>query len=95
VETGRTKTGVKHRERGNKMGEKISYNQAREELERILENLERESLDVDELTRMVKRAMELIRFCKEKISHTEMEVNKIVKEFEEEVSSEKEDKEER
>ncbi|RKY38646.1 MAG: exodeoxyribonuclease VII small subunit [Candidatus Omnitrophota bacterium] len=77
------------------MGEKISYNQAREELERILENLERESLDVDELTRMVKRAMELIRFCKEKISHTEMEVNKIVKEFEEEVSSEKEDKEER
>lgn len=78
------------------MGEKISYNQAREELERILQNLERESLDVDELTRMVKRAMELIRFCKEKISHTEMEVNKIVKEFEEEVSSEeKGDKEER
>jgi exodeoxyribonuclease VII small subunit len=60
----------------------IQYSEAIEELNSILEGLESERIDVDEVSLKVKRAVELIRFCREKIAKTEMEVKKIVKEFE-------------
>ncbi len=61
----------------------IQYSEAIEELNSILEGLESERIDVDEVALKVKRAVELIRFCREKIAKTELEVKKIVKEFEE------------
>lgn len=62
----------------------LKYGSAVEELNNILEDLEAQSIDVDEVSVKVKRAVELIRFCREKIDKTEFEVNKVVKEFEEE-----------
>lgn len=59
----------------------IKYNEAVSELNSILEDLESERVDVDELTARVKRAVELIKLCREKIEETELEVRKIVKEF--------------
>jgi len=59
----------------------IKYNEAVSELSTILEDLESERVDVDELTIRVKRAVELIKLCREKIEETELEVRKIVKEF--------------
>jgi exodeoxyribonuclease VII small subunit len=59
----------------------IKYNEAVSELNTILEDLESERVDVDELTVRVKRAVELIKLCREKIEETELEVRKIVKEF--------------
>jgi len=53
-----------------------------EELNKILQDLESERTDVDELSQKVKRAVELIQLCRQKIEHTELEVNKIVKDFE-------------
>ena len=65
------------------MGKKaIRYSDAVSELNNILEGLESETIDVDEVSLKVKRAIELIRFCREKIKKTELEVEKIVKEFE-------------
>ena len=60
----------------------IRYNEAISELNSILEGLESERIDVDEVSLKVKRAIELIRLCREKIAKTELEVKKIVKEFE-------------
>lgn len=66
----------------------LTYSAAAQELDKILTQLQDEAIDVDELSAKVKRAMELIRFCKEKITKTEMEVKKVIKEFEEEFAGE-------
>ena len=58
------------------------YSESVLELNEILSDLESERIDVDEVSVKVKRAIELINLCKNKISKTELEVSKIVKEFE-------------
>ena len=63
---------------------KLTYKQAFEELEAILMKLENNELDVDELTEKVKKASELIKFCKTKLFETETEVEKIISELDNE-----------
>ena len=60
----------------------FKYDESIEELNGILEDLEAERISVDEVSGKVKRATELIRACKEIIQKTEIEVKKIIKEFE-------------
>lgn len=64
----------------------VKYSEAMEELNSILRDLESERIDVDEVSLKVKRATELIKVCREKIEHTELEVRKIVKEFDKDAS---------
>ena len=59
----------------------LKYKDALEELETIVGGLQREAIDVDELSYKVKRAVELIQVCKEKINSTEMDVKKILDDF--------------
>ncbi|MFC1515100.1 exodeoxyribonuclease VII small subunit [Candidatus Omnitrophota bacterium] len=61
----------------------LKYRDAVDELNAILEDLQQESVDVDELSTKVRRATELIALCKQKIQKTELEVKKILKKFEE------------
>lgn len=63
---------------------KHTYKEAFSELENILTKLENNELDVDELTENVKKASELIKFCKAKLFDTEAEVEKIINELESE-----------
>lgn len=58
---------------------KISYNQAVDEIEEILQQIENEELDVDDLSTKVKRVSALIKTCKDKLYKTEVEVEKILK----------------
>lgn len=58
----------------------ITYQQAITEIEEILSKIENEELDVDDLTVKVKRVASLIKTCKDKLHITEQEVNKILKE---------------
>jgi exodeoxyribonuclease VII small subunit len=67
----------------------VRYSEAMEELNIILADLESENIDVDELAVKIKRAAELIKLCREKIGKTELEVKKIVKEFEQEEENKK------
>jgi exodeoxyribonuclease VII small subunit len=60
---------------------KLTYKEAFLELEDILGKLENNELDVDELTENVKKASELIKFCKAKLFDTEEEVEKIINEL--------------
>ncbi|MCM8819594.1 MAG: exodeoxyribonuclease VII small subunit [Candidatus Omnitrophica bacterium] len=68
----------------------IKYSQAIEELNSILEDLESERIDVDEVSMKIKRAIELIRLCRQKIENTELEIKNIVKEFEKNLEKNKE-----
>ncbi|NLX66957.1 MAG: exodeoxyribonuclease VII small subunit [Bacteroidales bacterium] len=58
--------------------EKTSYTEAKKELETIVSAIESGELDVDALTEKVKRASELITFCKEKLTKTDRELQKIL-----------------
>jgi Exonuclease VII small subunit. len=60
---------------------KQTYKEAVAEIEEILEKLENEELDVDELAAKVKRVSQLLRFCKEKLSGTEKEIQNIIQEM--------------
>ncbi len=59
----------------------LSYAEAFSELQSILTKLENQELDVDQLSEQVKKASELIRFCKSKLHDTEEEIEKILKEM--------------
>lgn len=63
------------------MKAKISYTDAFEELQGIVSEIEQGDISVDELSEKVKRAAELIRICKHKLSATEEDVNTILKEL--------------
>ena len=59
----------------------FSFNQAVNEIEKILKNIESGELDVDKLSIEVKRASELIRECQKKLRSTEEEINSIFKDL--------------
>ena len=56
----------------------LTYTAAKEKLEQIVYAIEGGKLDVDELTKKVKRASELIAFCKDKLTKTDEELQKIL-----------------
>ena len=62
---------------------KLTYSQAIGELEKIINEIEAESVDVDVLAEKVKRATYLIKFCKSNLRTTEEEVKKVLSEMEE------------
>jgi exodeoxyribonuclease VII small subunit len=67
---------------------KLTYSQAIGELEKIINEIEAESVDVDVLAEKVKRATYLIKFCKNNLRTTEEEVKKVLSEMEEKSQTE-------
>ncbi|TCK82926.1 exodeoxyribonuclease VII small subunit [Albibacterium bauzanense] len=63
--------------------DKITYNDAFEELKTLILDLEQGEITVDELAAKVKRAALLIELCKKKLTATEEEVNKVIESMEE------------
>lgn len=61
--------------------EKLTYTSAKKELEAIVASIESGELDVDALTNKVKRASELITFCKDKLTKTDKELQKLLEEL--------------
>lgn len=64
------------------MTKEIKYTDAFEELQQIVSDIEDGEITVDELSIKVKRAAELIKICKSKLTSTEGDVNYILKELE-------------
>lgn len=60
-----------------------SYAAATQELETILADLDNSEIDVDDLASKVARAAELLRFCEERLTKAERQVNQIVAGLEE------------
>jgi len=61
--------------------QELNYNKAFAELEKIVLQMENEEVQIDELAQKVKRASELIKFCKEKLYNSELEITKVMKEI--------------
>ena len=59
----------------------ITYTAAFEELKEIVDQLENDSISVDELTEKMKRATVLMKICRDKLTKTEEEVNKTIEEL--------------
>jgi exodeoxyribonuclease VII small subunit len=57
----------------------LTYKQAMQELEAILAEIESEDVDIDKMTGMIKRATELIEFCKTRLTKTKDEIEKSLK----------------
>lgn len=66
------------------MNENPNYEQAFEELQNIVNEIEQGEISVDELSEKVKKASQLIKICKNKLSTTEEDVNQILRELDEE-----------
>lgn len=56
---------------------KLSYNESMQEVEKILTSLEKENPDIDDLSKDVKRAVELLQECKKKLFDTDEEIKKV------------------
>jgi exodeoxyribonuclease VII small subunit len=63
-------------------GADLGYAEAMTELEGVLEELEGDHLDVDVLAERVRRASELIKLCRTRISRAQEDVNRIVTDLE-------------
>lgn len=58
--------------------EKLTYAAAMRELEGIVDRVEQNELDIDDLTANLKRAQQLVKFCRERLLKTEEEVRGIL-----------------
>lgn len=64
------------------MNKENNYSAALEELQTIVGEIEDGQISVDELSEKVKRAAVLIKICKSKLTSTEEDVAKILKDLE-------------
>lgn len=57
----------------------MKYEEAVKELETIVRRMEANELDIDTLSTELKRAQELLRLCKDKLTKADAEVKKVLK----------------
>jgi len=62
------------------MKEEPKYEEALQELQTIVHHMENDELDIDQLSTQLKRARELIKLCKDKLTKTDEEIKKILAE---------------
>lgn len=60
-----------------------NYTVAFEELQQLISDMELGEIGVDDLAQKVKRASELIQYCRNKLKSTELDVASILKQLEE------------
>jgi exodeoxyribonuclease VII small subunit len=66
------------------MSDAPGYKEAMEEIERIVEEIESEAIDVDVLSEKIKRAAFLIKYCRQKLRKTDDEIKKVLQDLESE-----------
>ena len=60
------------------MKEELKYEAAMAELQSIVRKMENDELDIDQMAEQLKRAQELIKRCKDKLTKTDAEIKKIL-----------------
>ena len=60
------------------MSKEIKYEAAYAELQAIVRKMENDELDIDQMADQLKRAQELIKLCKDKLTKTDEEIKKIL-----------------
>lgn len=59
------------------MKKEMKYEEALSELNSIMEKMDHNDLDIDQLSVNLRRAQELLTFCKAKLKHADDEIQKI------------------
>ena len=60
------------------MAKETKYELERSQLEEIVERLENNQLGIDEMTAQLKKAQQLIKLCKDRLTKTDEEIQKIL-----------------
>lgn len=60
------------------MAKETKYEMAISQLEEIVERLENNQLGIDEMTDQLKKAQQLIKLCKDRLTKTDEEIQKIL-----------------
>ncbi len=60
------------------MAKENKYEQAVSKLENIVQRLENDEMGIDEMTAELKAAQQLIKFCKDRLTKTDAEIQKIL-----------------
>lgn len=60
------------------MAKETKYEMALSQLEEIVERLENNQLGIDEMTAQLKKAQQLIKLCKDRLTKTDEEIQKIL-----------------
>lgn len=55
----------------------MNYEEAVQQLESIVQRMENDELDIDELTTELKKAQQLIKMCKAKLTKVDEDIKKI------------------
>lgn len=58
----------------------IKYEEAVAQLEEIVDKMENDELGIDQLSDQLKRAKELVKLCKDKLTKTDEEIKKLLSE---------------
>lgn len=58
--------------------EKINYEEAVRQLEAIVDKMENGKMDLESMTTQLKKAQELIKLCKNKLTKTDAEIEKLI-----------------
>lgn len=58
----------------------MKYEKAVCKLEEIVDKMERDELDIDQLSEQLKRAKVLVKLCKDKLTKTDEEIKKLLSE---------------
>ena len=64
----------------DKLPRTMNYEKAFSELQTIVSRMENDELDIDQLTTQLRRAQQLVRLCKAKLTKTDEEIQKILAE---------------
>ena len=60
------------------MNKEPKYEEAYAELQAIVRRMENDELDIDSMSQQLKRAQQLIKLCKAKLTKTDEEIKKIL-----------------
>ena len=60
------------------MNYELKYEVALKQLEETVERMERGEMNLDDMGKEIKKAQELIKVCKDKLTKTEEEINAII-----------------
>jgi exodeoxyribonuclease VII small subunit len=60
------------------MKDNITYKEAVQQLEQIVDKLENGELDIDMMAEQLKEAQHLIKYCKDKLTKVDNDLNKIL-----------------
>lgn len=61
--------------------EKLTYTSAMQELEEIVQKLQRPDCEIDQLCQLTERSVKLLAFCKDKLTKTDEELVKLLEQI--------------